>query len=141
MKWSHIYAHDAQGHRTAGDLASLIDVVRHGSPVRVFIDYAHHGPGCYKDAQAVWIKHGHVYGQNSATISCCFQPSYVNGDTATVSLPGYEPDGLRFLDDAYHYFEIFSTTGDVDMSRWNIGEHKLRRRDQEKFALTWFAQR
>ncbi len=46
--------------------------------------------------------------------------------------------GLNFLS---VYFEIFSTTGDLDMSRWNIGEHKLRRRDQEKFALTWFAQR
>lgn len=140
MTWTMVYAHDKDGRPTAGKLDDLINAIQAGCPVRYGIDYANHGPEVFKSAQLVCVRNGQVYAQSTGSVSCCFEPSYVNGDTATVA-PGYEPQGLRFLDDAYHYFEIVSTRGDCDMSRWNIGEHHCRRRDQDKFGVRWFVQR
>lgn len=137
--WNLAYGHDRQGRPVSGKIENLIAAVRAGAPVRVRIDYAEEGPPIYRDVAALWIKDGHVYAQNSTVISAAFQAVYVNGDTATVA-DTYEKDGLRFLDNPYWYFEICSTRGDVDKSRWGIGDHKLRRRNQGKFAIEWFVQ-
>lgn len=139
MPWQLAYHHDAQGKRIAGSLADLIDAVEHGAEVRYYIDYAP-APGCYKEAQAIWIKGGHVYVQNTVSVSAAFSDQYAWGSASSVD-PSYEKDGLRFLDDAYHYYEIASTTGDADETRWNIGEHKLRKRNQCKYAMKWFVRR
>ena len=140
MEWTLAYSHDRNGRPLAGDLAVLIDAIQHGAEVRYYIDYAEDGPGCYKEAQALWIRNGQVYAQNTSSVSACWDSPYHAGDTATVS-PDYEKLGLRFLDDAYFYFQIVSTLGDTDMSRWNVGEHKLRRRDQKNYAIQWFVRR
>ena len=107
--------------------------------VRVFVDYAP-VPGCYKDAQAIWVKDGHVYIQNTTTVGCAFTPDYEWGSGSAVS-PSFAAGGLRFLDDAYHYFEILSTSGDADESRWNVGEHRLRARNQARYPMRWFVRR
>jgi hypothetical protein len=137
MQWSLIYAHDRNGRPVDGELSELIEAIQHGAEVRYYVDYAEDGPGCYKEAQALWIRDGQVYAQNTTSVSCCFDSTYVAGETAAVAA-GYEKEGLRFLDDPYFYFQIVSTLGDTDMSRWSVGEHKLRRRDQKKYAIKWF---
>ena len=139
MSWELAYAHDSAGRPVDGSREWLIDAIEHGAEVRLFIDYGD-VPGCYKDAQAIWIKGGHVYAQNTITVSCAFTPDYAWGVGASVD-PSFEATGLRFLDDAYHYFEIVSTTGDADEARWNIGEHTLRGRNQKRYAMTWFVRR
>jgi hypothetical protein len=139
MSWVLAYAHDKAGNPVKGSLAELRSAVRAGSPARVRIDYDVEGPAIYRDIAALWIKGDHVYAQCSPIISASFQDEFV-GDSATVNME-YEPGGLRFLDDPYYYFEICSTLGDVDKSRWRIADHKLRRRNQGKFALEWFVQK
>jgi hypothetical protein len=139
MNWVLVYAHDKAGNPLKGSLAELRSAVRAGSPARVRIDYDVEGPAIYRDIAALWIKGDHVYAQCPPIISAAFQDQFV-GDPATVNAE-YESGGLRFLDDPYYYFEICSTLGDVDKSRWRIADHKLRRRNQGKFALEWFVQK
>ena len=140
MAWTLAYEHDRDGRAVAGDRAALIAAIEGGAEVRVRIDYAEQGPAIFRDMTALWVKDGHVYGQAPPTVSCCFGDVYVNGDTATVGAD-YPPDGLRFLDNPYWYFEICSTTGHLDKSRWGIADHKLRRRNQDTFAIRWFVRR
>ncbi|MBM4407159.1 MAG: hypothetical protein FJ038_00835 [Chloroflexi bacterium] len=139
MAWELAYAHDAAGLALEGSRADLIEAIEHGAEVRVFVDYAP-VPGCYKEAQATWVKDGHVYVQNTASVGCAFTPEYAWGSGSAVD-PAFTAGGLRFLDDAYHYFEILSTTGDADESRWNVGEHRLRARNQAKYPMRWFVRR
>ena len=73
-------------------------------------------------------------------MSAAFSAEYPWGSGARID-PSYEAGGLRFLDDAYHYYEIVSTTGDADEARWNIGEHTLRGRNQRRYAMKWFVRR
>ncbi|MCE9592030.1 MAG: hypothetical protein K8S99_16095 [Planctomycetes bacterium] len=137
MGWKLTYAHDRLGKPVSGRLADLIAAIESGCEARICIDYAQDGPPIYRDLTALWIKEGQVYAQSPPVVSCCFENVYVGGDTATVG-PDYEGTGLRFLDNPYYYFEIVSTRGDVDKSRWGIADHKLRRRNQGKFAMRWF---
>ena len=139
MTWEFAYAHDAAGAALEGSRADLVAAIEHGAEVRVFVDYAP-VPGCYKDAQALWIKDGHVYAQNTVGIGCAFTPTYEWGSSSAVS-SSFAEGGLRFLDDAYHYFEILSTSGDADESRWDVGEHKLRARNQARYPMRWFVRR
>ena len=46
-----------------------------------------------------------MYIQNTASIGAAFTPDYAWGSGTSVT-PGFTEGGLRFLDDAYHYFEI-----------------------------------
>lgn len=139
MPWEFAYAHDAAGNRLDGSRADLIAAIEGGAEVRVFVDYAP-VPGCYKEAQAIWVRDGHVYVQNNASIGASFTPEYAWGSGSAVA-PSYPENGMRFLDDAYHYFEILSTTGDADESRWNVGEHRLRARNQATYPMRWFVRR
>lgn len=140
MPWELAYAHDKHGNPVTGSLNTLINAVENGAEVRVCIDYDDLGPCRYFGVQSVWIRNGHVHAQDSLSVSCAFTDSYSWGSAASVDA-SYNKEGLRFLDDAYHYYEIVSTTGDTDKSRWNIGEHKLRHRNQGKFAMKWFVNR
>lgn len=139
MAWEFVYAHDAAGRPTDGSRADLIAAIEGGAEVRIFVDYAP-VPGCYKEAQAIWVKDGHAFVQNTASIGAAFTPEYAWGSGSGVA-PDFPEGGLRFLDDAYHYFEILSTTGDADESRWNVGEHRLRARNQAKYPMRWFVRR
>lgn len=139
MPWALVYEHDRHGKYVAGDLGTLTDAIEHGAPVRVRLDYGVEGPAVFRDAAALWIRDGHVHAQLSTVVSCSFQNDFY-GDTATVN-EHYEPTGLRFLDNPYWYFEIVSTRGDTDKSRWGIGDLKSRRRNQGKYAMKWFVNR
>jgi hypothetical protein len=139
VAWDFVYAHDAAGAPLEGSREVLVTAIGRGAEVRVFVDYAP-APGCYKNADAVWVKDGHVYIQNTASIGAAFSSDYAWGTGSAVD-PSFEPTGLRFLDDAYHYFEILSTSGEADESRWNVGEHRLRGRNQMRYPMRWFVRR
>jgi hypothetical protein len=139
MTWEFAYSHDAEGGPVDGSRADLIDAIEHGAEVRIFVDYAP-VPGCYKDAQAIWVSDGHVYVQNNASVGAAFSPDYTWGTSSAVDA-SFAPGGLRFLDDAYHYFEILSTSGQADEARWNVGEHQLRGRNQARYPMRWFVRR
>jgi hypothetical protein len=139
MAWEFVYANDAAGAALEGSRTELVGAIEAGAEVRIFVDYAPL-PGCYKEAQAIWVKDGHVHIQNTTTVSCAFTSEYPWG-TASASSPSFGEGGLRFLDDAYNYFEILSTTGDADETRWNVGEHRLRGRNQARYPMRWFVRR
>jgi len=138
MPWKFVYAHDHAGAGVEGALEDLIHHIEQGCPARYMVDYRPLSPGCFKDAQAMWITAGHVYAQNTVCISAAC-PGEDLGGTATVS-EDYPTAGIKFLDDAYNFYEIVCTTGDVDMTRWSVGAHELRRRNQAKFGIRWFVQ-
>jgi hypothetical protein len=139
MTWEFAYAHDAAGEPLEGSRADLVGAIEPGAEVRVFVDYAP-VPGCYKGADATWIKDGHVYIQNTGSIGAAFTSEYLWGTSSAVD-PSFAPGGMRFLDDAYHYFEILSTSGEADEARWNVGEHHLRGRNQMRYPMRWFVRR
>lgn len=139
MPWALAYEHDCHGNALAGDLRTLCEAVEAGAQVRVRLDYAEEGPAVLRDAAGLWIRDGHVYAQLTILVSCSFQSAFY-GDTATVHAD-YEPTGMRFLDNPYWYFEIVSTRGDTDKSRWGIGDSRPRRRNQGKYAMKWFVNR
>src|SRR4051794_36186774 len=120
MPWALAYQHDRDGKAIAGNIRDLIDAIEHGAPVRVRLDYAAECPAVFRDAIGLWVRDGQVYAQLAVVVSCAFQDEFF-GDAATVN-ETYEPTGLRFLDDPYWYFELVSTRGDTDKSRWGIGD-------------------
>lgn len=136
MPWTLVYEHDRDGIAVAGNLVTLREAIEAGARVRVRLDYGEEGPAVYRDAAALWIREGQVYAQLSVLVSCAFQSEF-HSDSATVNAE-YEQAGLRFLDSPYWYFEIVSTRGDTDKSRWGIGDLKSRRRNQGKYAMKWF---
>jgi hypothetical protein len=139
MGWEFAYAHDAQGAPLDGSREVLIEAIERGAEVRIYVDYSP-VPGCYKSAEAIWVADGHVYVQNNASVGAAFSPDYTWGSSSDVD-PSFAPGGLRFLDDAYHYFEILSTSGQADEARWNVGEHRLRGRNQARYPMRWFVRR
>lgn len=139
MSWALAYQHDRHGKAIAGDIRDLIDAIEGGATVRVRLDYADECPAVFRNAISLWVRDGQVYAQLAIVVSCAFQSDFF-GDTATVNT-AYEPTGLRFLDAPYWYFEIVSTQGDTDKSRWSIADAKLRRRNQGKYAMKWFVNR
>ncbi|VDI07857.1 Hypothetical predicted protein [Mytilus galloprovincialis] len=44
-----------------------------------------------------------------------------------------------FTNDAFWWFTLWSSEGDVDMSRWSIGEHKNSGHSKSKFDIKWYA--
>ena len=136
MPWRLAYQHDPDGAALVGDVRALVEAIENGAEVRVRLDYGSEGPAVFREATCLWVREGHVYAQLAICVSCAFQSDF-HGETATVNA-GYEPAGLRFLDNPYWYFEIVSTRGDTDKSRWGIDDSRLRRRNQGKYAMKWF---
>lgn len=139
MPWTLAYEHDRLGNPVAGKIHNLIEATEAGASVRVRLDYAEECPAVYRDAISLWIREGQVYAQLAIVVSCAFENDFY-GDPATVN-PDYEANGLRFLDNPYWYFEIVSTRGDTDKSRWSVADGKPRRRNQGKYAMKWFVNR
>src|SRR4051794_33440766 len=83
VTWEFVYAHDAAGEPQEGSRADLVTAIEHGAEVRVFVDYAP-VPGCYKAAEATWIKDGHVYIQNTSSIGSAFASDYLWGSSSAV---------------------------------------------------------
>lgn len=50
-----------------------------------------------------------------------------------------ENDHSVFNNDAYWWFAIWSTSGLLDMSRWNVGSHTSRSHTSANYPMTWYA--
>lgn len=119
MSWELAYSHDANGNMLAGDKKLLIDSALNGQPIRFLIDYKEHQYAT--DAQCLWVKNGNVYAQNTSHVSVQFQGS-----------------ALKFQNDAYWWMIVADTNGFLDMSRWNVGEHKDRGHTRDRHPMKWF---
>ena len=73
------------------------------------------------DAQCLWVRHGNVYAQNTSHVSVQF-----HGDV------------LKFKDDAYWWMIVADTNGNIDMSRWSVGQHTAKGHTSDRWAMKWF---
>jgi hypothetical protein len=117
-----VYSHDQNGNPTFGDIGVLIGAIRNGNKVRMCIEFQSAvGQEYFTDAETIWVKNNIVYAQNTTHVSTKFHGNV-----------------LRFQDNAYHWFIIVDTKGNIDMSRWNVGEHKVRGHTQDKVKIKWY---
>lgn len=122
MGWKLAYGHDKDGNRTAGNINTLIKAIENGQSVRIVQGS---GDSFYAtDAQCLWVRNKIVYAQNISHVSVIF-----------------EGDVLLFQDDSYYWMLVWSTMGDRDEIRWNIGEHACRGHTHAKVPLNWFVER
>jgi len=125
--WNLVYAHDAQGVKTFGDLNTLIAKIEQGAKVRVLLkpyDSNDKNFSCC-DADYVWVQDGVVFAQNTQHICVDFHTPKDNKQ-------------VMFQSDSYHWFLMVNTNGYVDMIRWQVGEHTPRGHNQERRAIKWF---
>ena len=47
-------------------------------------------------------------------------------------------DHAEFAGDAFWWFTLWSSEGNVDMSRWRVGEHKSVGQSKAKFEISWY---
>ena len=121
--WTMLYAHNYDGEKTSGELNLLINAIRNGHQVRIVIK---HQDGDYEYAtyaENLWIRNSIVFAQNTSAVSSSFSGNR-----------------LRFHEDCCHWLIIVNTKGEMEMSRWNLGEHKKREEAIcQKVAVMWFA--
>ena len=118
-----LYATDANGNATYGDIPTLIHAINEGKNIR----FATIGPdgnsiGVF-DAQTIEVYNGIVIAQNTSHVS-------IWGDGTT----GYFLPGSP-----YNAFYTVNHLGDVEVSRWGVGSNTSYGTTIEKMALKWFA--
>ena len=118
-RWSLAYANNTNGDQTAGNLNDLINAVQNGSQIRILMDLG--GQQYVTYAENITINNDIVYVQNNSHVSV-----------------EYDGDVLRFQDHSYWWMMIVSTKGDLDVIRWNVGEHTPRGHTNDKVAVKWF---
>lgn len=119
---SLVYSNDRNGNQIFGDINVLIQEIRNGKRVRVLIEFdSVPGQEYITEVDNLWIKGNIVSAQSIAHISASFAGNV-----------------LKHHDDAYHWFIIVDTRGNIDMSRWNVGEHKDRGHKQDRINIKWF---
>lgn len=112
-KWRLVYEHDVSGNSIYGKKAELRDAIRKGAEVRIF------SSGAYVDTpETTYIIGDEICGQH------IFHVSKASWST--------------FQSDAYWWFIVLCTTGDLFMSRWNVGIHSPRGDSQISVAIKWF---
>lgn len=119
MAWTLVYANDAGGNATYGNIQTLIDSVRSGKQVRFVMEDA---DGL--DAQLVQISNGMVFAQNTSLVG------WAAGADGSVS----------FNAPGYYAFYAASSKGNVAISRWRVGEHVSEGDTQHRYSIKWFVQ-
>lgn len=110
--WTLAYSHNSSGHETDGSLDLLVGAVLAGRKVRVKM-------GSYiVEPENLYIRNGHVSAQLLGHLS-----------KNTI---------FDFQTDVYWYWQIVSTTGDVETVRYNIGSTQNRGNSADKQAISWF---
>lgn len=130
MSWTRIYANDESGTPIFGTLHALLTAVREGKEVRMQLQFAERDKRderpkqeYFTPAENLWIRNGHLYAQNVTHVS------------VTLSQPDQD---IVFQDDAFYWMIIANTKGQLDQTRWLVGEHTSRGRSQTRVAVTWF---
>ncbi|XP_052672813.1 uncharacterized protein LOC128155241 [Crassostrea angulata] len=110
--WTLAYSHNRSGHETDGSLDLLVGAVLAGRKVRVKM-------GSYiVEPENLYIRNGHVSAQLLGHLS-----------KNTI---------FDFQTDVYWYWQIVSTTGDVETVRYDIGSTQNRGNSADKQAISWF---
>jgi hypothetical protein len=121
MAWSLAYAHDENGNGNYGNIQTLIDAVTNGHQVRFSIIYPGLTVDALMNAQQLWVKDNVVYGQSPSIVGASFIGN-----------------NLAFNAPFYNAIFIMSTTGNVNITRWNIGEHVSAGDTSTKLGLKWY---
>jgi len=123
MSWTKVFANDEVGKVVFGDINTLINAIRQGQEVRMLLKFPDSPRQEYfTPAENLWIRGNVVYAQNVTHVSVKDEP---NGD-------------IVFQDDPYYWMIIVNTKGEIDMTRWLVGEHTSKGHTQGKVAVTWF---
>jgi|MudIll2142460700_1097286.scaffolds.fasta_scaffold273553_1 hypothetical protein len=120
MAWTLVYAHDANGVATYGNLQVLIDAISAGKQVRFSIEGT--GSVVVFDAQTIEVTNGIVFAQNTSHVG------WFNGADGSV---GFNAPG-------YYGFYAVSTQGNATLSRWRVGEHTSEGDTQHRWGMKWF---
>lgn len=120
--WKEAFVHNSAGHGIRGSKSNVVDAVRRGASVRLVQE---------NDAYAFPAQNLAINGADVAAGTL----NSVSMRTASDSQ--YEKE---IQPNAYWWFTIVTTTGERDMSRWTVGEHKSRGHTNDRVGLKWFIQ-
>lgn len=111
--WTLAYSHDSTGRRLDGSLDFFVGAVLAGRRVRVKMSETY-----FVETDNVYVRNGHVSAQLLGHLS--------------------KKDTYSFQSDVYWYWQIASTTGDVETTRYNIGSTKHRGNSNAKASIEWY---
>lgn len=123
-EWTKIYENDSQGRSVFGNYDELVDIVRKGADIKVA--YSKGGSEGYTTCSYVFV-----------TVPA--NDFVVCENTDAISVKGLSPEQFGFIDDAYHWYVLFSTSGQMAMSRWSVGEHIDKNQNIDNVNVIWFA--
>lgn len=119
QSWKKVYANDENGMAVMGSKKKLIKAIEEGAEVRVMLVYpSHPGQEYFTPAENIWVKNGEVTIQNISQVS-------VNDD-------------YTFQYDPYYWMIMVNTQGELEATRWLVGEHTTKGRNKQKASVTWF---
>ena len=113
LPWQLAYHHDENGNAVAGWKYSLESAVLSGARVRVVI-----GNSYSTEADNVHVYRGHVFAQLLQHVS--------------------KASWDKFQDDAYWWWSIVSTSGVMQMTRYNVGSNTNRGANYQKTSIKWY---
>lgn len=117
--WKKVYQNDENGKGIYGSKELLIKSIEKGKDVKVMLVFpAVHGQEFYTYAENIWIKNGEVTIQNASQISVT--------------------EDYKIQSDAYHWIIMINTKGEIQMSRWRLGEHSNKGDNSGKVSVSWF---
>ena len=111
--WTLAYSHSSSGSEIDGSLELLIGAVLAGKRVRVKFRDSY-----VVEADNLYVRNGHVSAQLLGHLS--------------------KNTMYKFQNDVYWYWQIASTTGDVETVRYNIGSTTNRGNSADKTAIEWY---
>ncbi|XP_061188254.1 uncharacterized protein LOC133196360 [Saccostrea echinata] len=111
--WTLAYSHNQDGHRLDGSLDFLVGAVLSGRRVRIKI-----GDTYMVETDNLYVRNGHVSAQLLGHLS--------------------KDGAFSFQSDVYWYWQIASTTGNVETIRYNIGSSTSRGDSQGNQSMEWY---
>ena len=115
LQWQQALHNDASGNALSGSKYSLMAAVLSGARVRVVI-----GTSYNTEADNVHVHGGQVYAQLLQSVS--------------------KASWDKFQDNAYWWWVIVSTSGVMQMTRYNVGSNTHRGTNSRKTNVRWYVQ-
>jgi hypothetical protein len=126
-EWSFVYEHDEDGVPISGSIDKLRRAVARGADVKVSFSTPQLGMVNY-------LKCIETLLYDEGSVSCVLTP-----ELSVFSYPS--GPGLGFQPNAFWYFGIVNTLGELDSSRWSIGEHVDRGHTRDRVPAKWYVDR
>ena len=125
-QWTRVLSVTANESVTFGSKAALINAIRGGSEVRYNL------VNVFEDDPDFLIAH---QADNLAIDGDDVGATHIRA--ISVSRPATETE-ITFQPNPYWWFNIITTTGRLDMSRWTVGVHQDRGHDSRQIGVDWF---